>query len=235
MPLYRYINKKHKTRNTILKIISFSFIIIGLGIMIWVLYPIVSFEIYYAPRFTELIKPIPQDIIKNSIADLPSVLGTENTDYTKASVWFPKALSMKVSSNITSYTLSIYKLGISDAHVIVNGEDLDKSLIHYSGNLPGENGNPVIFGHSTLLWFYNPKDYKSIFSKLPELKKDDEIVVKVDNISYKYKVFDLKIVYPDDISVLEERTDNSYITLVTCVPPGTFMKRLIVRGKLAKI
>lgn len=204
--------------------------------LLWVLYPIISFEIFYAPKLGSLVKPIPSGLTKNKIVNnLSQILGTENTDYTKASVWFPKALNLKLATSTTSYTLSIPKLGIEKAAVKIGGEDLSKNLIHFTGPLPGNYGNPVIFGHSTLLWFYNPKNYKTIFSKLPDLKQGDDIFTAVDKVTYRYKVFDMKIVSPENLSVLEQNYNHPYITLVTCVPPGTYLKRLVVRGKLVKI
>jgi len=236
MTLYTYVKTNKKPFRKIAAIISFVCIASGISLLIWVLYPIFTFEFFYAPKFNEIIKPIPGEFIKNSIADFPAILSAETTDYTKASVWFPKAFQLKIAaSNITSYSLSIPKLGINEARVLVGGEDLSKNLIRFTGPTPGEYGNPVIFGHSTLLWFYNPKDYKTIFSKLPELKKDDEIYIHVDSLVYRYKIYEMKIVWPDDISVLEQRFDAPYITLVTCVPPGTYLKRLIVRGKLTNL
>jgi len=41
-------------------------------------------------------------------------------------------------------------------------------------------------------------------------------------------------VSPRDLSILAQRYDDSYLTLITCVPPGTYFKRLIVRARLAK-
>ncbi len=236
MALYSYVKVKSKVGRKIASVVSLVFIFSGLGLLSWVLYPILTFELLYAPKFRNLVKPVPSEIIKNTITNsLPSVLGAEFTDYTKASRWFPKAQNLQIASSNTSYTLSIPKLGIENATVLVGGEDLAKSLIHFTGPLPGNFGNPVIFGHSTLLWFYNPADYKSIFSKLPELDIGDEITVTMDNITYKYEVYEMKIVSPDNLSVLEQNYDDSYITLVTCVPPGTYFKRLIVRGRLVKI
>ena len=43
------------------------------------------------------------------------------------------------------------------------------------------------------------------------------------------------VVSPDQVSVLEQRTDVAYLTLVTCVPPGTDWERLVVRAKLTKL
>lgn len=236
MALYSYIRFRSLWRKEAIKIVSLVFIILGLTTLTFVLYPIISFELFFTPQYSGLVRPVPSDLFRNTIANaLPQALGMGEKDFTKAHVWFPKSSPLKVESVISFYTLDIPRLGIDKAIVVVGGEDLSKSLIHYTGVLPGNLGNPVIFGHSTIIWFYNPRDYKSIFSKLPKLKYGDEIITTVDKITYKYQVFELKVVQPDNLSVLEQRSDDSYITLITCVPPGTYLRRLIVRGKLVKI
>jgi len=236
MALYSYVKVRFTEVRKIASAVSIACIFTGIGILVWVLYPILSFEIFYAPRLTGLVRPIPDEVIKNTIAsDLPAVLGSQTTDYTRASTWFPKAVNLKLAIPTTTYTLSIPKVAIENANVVVGGEDLTHSLIHFAGPIPGNYGNTVIFGHSTLLWFYNPKDYKTIFSKLPELKINDVFWVTVDNISYRYKIYEMKIVTPDDLSVLDQDYSSSNITLVTCVPPGTYLKRLVVRARLEKI
>lgn len=233
MPLYSYVHKKSARAKKIIKIVSLICIIIGIGILTWTIYPIVSFELMYASKFQGLVEPVPDEIIKQAIADtVPQILGSENTDFTKASVWFPKANNLRLLTSSTSYTLSIPKVGIENAQVIPGAEDLAKSLSQFTGPLPGQYGNPVIFGHSTLLWFYNPKDYKAIFSKLPELKIGDDIIATVDEVTYRYKVNEMFIVNPDDLSVLSQNYESQNITLVTCVPPGTYLKRLVVRATL---
>jgi sortase A len=97
---------------------------------------------------------------------------------------------------------------------------------------PGQPGNTVLFGHSVLPQFFNPKNYLTIFSTLPTLKDGDEILVNFDGVNYRYLVEEMVEVSPEDTSVLEQRYDDSYITLITCVPPGTYLRRLIVRGRL---
>lgn len=233
MALYSYVKVRFTKARKIASVISIICIVSGIGLLVWVAYPILTFELFYAPQFSGLVRPVPNEAIKNTLAnDLPSVLGSQNTDLTRASTWFPKAVNLKIASSTTTYTLSIPKIGIDNAVVTVGGEDLTRSLIHFAGPLPGNYGNPVIFGHSTLLWFYNPKDYKTIFSKLPELKINDTFSVIVDNITYRYKVYEMKIVTPDDLSVLDQNYNAANITLVTCVPPGTYLKRLVVRARL---
>lgn len=251
MALYVYKKKPVRQVSFFSKALSFVplvFVSLGLTIIIWVSYPIISFQLFVSPKFTFLIRPIPDEVVVQAMENEERVLGIENktegkagavlsqVDYTKASNWFPQKPPEKTSSQEREYTLSIPKLGIEDALVIIGGEDLESSLIHYGGTgLPGDWGKTVIFGHSILPQFFNPKNYKTIFSTLPKLEKKDKILINFDGITYFYEVFELRVVAPDDISVLEQKYDSSYLSLVTCVPPGTYWKRLIVKARLKKI
>ena len=155
-------------------------------------------------------------------------------DYNSPQNWFPAVAKLTNGvTRISYYNLSIPKLKISQAVVQIGGEDLSESLIHYPGTaLPGQYGNVVVFGHSVLPQFFNPRKYQTIFSTLPTLEIDDEILVDFDGIEYLYRVVQLKEVSPNDVSVLEQHYDAEYLSLVTCVPPGTYLRRLIVRAKL---
>lgn len=167
-----------------------------------------------------------------------NVLGTEIdlVDYTDAGNWFPTEETAFVETSNTSYLLSIPKLNIKSATVLVGMEDLKKSLIQYPGTaVPGKYGNTVVFGHSVLPQFFNPKNYLTIFSTLPTLKIGDQIILDYNQISYKYTVEQMIEVVPNDVSILAQRYDDSYLTLITCVPPGTYLRRLIVRARLNKI
>jgi sortase A len=73
-----------------------------------------------------------------------------------------------------------------------------------------------------------------MFSLLPTLKKGDEINIEYDGVSYVYKVENMFEVMPTDIQVLDQDYSDSFVTLVTCVPPGhpSDPKRLIVRARV---
>ncbi len=204
----------------------------------WVAWPILSFELLVSPSYSNIIRPIPDEIVAQALDNqFGQILGSASLDYTKASNWFPKSPPKKEEKEkAKAFTMSIPKLGITDAVAVLSGEDLNKSLIHYGGTaLPGEYGNTVVFGHSVLPIFFNPKNYLTIFSTLPTLKEGDEIDVFSDNVRYRYIVYEMKVVSPDDVAVLEQKYDWSYLSLVTCVPPGTYWKRLIVRARLEKL
>lgn len=137
----------------------------------------------------------------------------------------------------TYFTLTIPKLGIKDAQVETNSPSLnpDKSLGHYTGSgLPGRVGNAFIYGHSVLPWFYNPKNYKTIFSTLDQLDTGDTIQINYNGKNYKYLVEGKEILATEKVEPLAEYKpkylNESTITLMTCWPAGTRQKRLVVRA-----
>lgn len=200
---------------------------LGVFVLVFTLYPIVSYEIRNRSSLTAMLSPVSDE-------DMDIFYGE---DYTKASNWFVGGAKKEDFSlpKVAFYNLSIPKLRIEDAVVAIGGEDLNEHLIQYPGTaLPGQVGNAVIFGHSILPRFYDPKNYISIFSLLPTLEKGDSIFVVYDGVEYLYKVEDMFEVTPNDIQVLEQNRSDSYLTLVTCTPPGDPRKpkRLIVRAKI---
>jgi LPXTG-site transpeptidase (sortase) family protein len=91
--------------------------------------------------------------------------------------------------------------------------------------LPGQ-GNAVVVGHSSNnVW--SPGDYKFVFSLLERMKKGDKIYVVYKNMRYTYTVASTKVVQPTDISVLQP-TGKSQLTLITCTPVGTSLRRFVV-------
>lgn len=212
----------------------FSFLLICAGLLFlgFVITPFLDFRIYQDIGQGEVVIPIPKTkvLLANSIVNLSGV------DYTKAENWFPKNSSEKTESVVETYKLSIPKLKIENATASFVNNDLSKSLIHYGGSgLPGKPGNAVIFGHSTLPQLFNSKDYTAIFATLHTLSIGDEVLVEYDGVLYKYKIIKRLITEPEDISVLSQQYDDSYLTLITCTPPGTYWKRLILKAKIEKV
>lgn len=223
------------TQKTILRISAIISGISGLIILIGVIYPIISYNSTYSKRYTKLLSPLanPEGQVQKV---LTASTGVGSSD-TMASSWFTGGTRWQDASSaeVTYYTLSIPKLKIDSAKVLIGGEDLSKSLVQYPGTaLPGKRGNAVVFGHSILPIFNNPKNYISIFTMLPTLKKGDLIYIDYDQVSYTYKVEEMFEVLPTDLQVLDQDNSDSFVTLVTCVPPGDPRdpKRLIVRARV---
>ena len=92
--------------------------------------------------------------------------------------------------------------------------------------MPNQSGNVFIVGHSSnYLWAKG--NYKYVFALLPQLAIGDHIDLTYQNQLFEYRVSNIKTVKPDDVSVIEG-DGNDQLTLMTCVPLGTSLKRLIV-------
>jgi sortase A len=247
MSLHVYVKEHHTTKKKVVNYVSYVTLIIGALLLFWSLYPILSFEIYSRLFIQNDVQtPVPKTEGVSSLEQANTVLGSFSAyssnlrDFTKATVWFPTVIAQEKvvvkKPDVKDYLLSIPKLNIRSAKVVVGGEDLSKSLIQFMPqSLPGEYGNVIVFGHSTLPQLYNAKDYKTVFTFLPSLEKGDKITIMVNNLEYEYQVFDMFVINPDQISVLEQKQDASYLTLITCVPPGTYWKRLVIKAKLTQL
>ncbi len=216
--------------------LALFFMLSGITLFLSVVFPILHFQVEYSSKFNQILSPLSSHFDRSD-----SVLGAlSSQDYTQLSNWFVSGTDTTLPSNSDSlasiYQLSVPKLNINDATVIVGSSDLKKSLIQYPQTaLPGQLGSPVIFGHSVLPQFFNPKSYLTIFSTLYKLKTGDEIYVNFDRVSYKYLVSDMYEVQPTDLSVLEQHFDGRYLTLITCSPPGTYLRRLVIKAQLTDI
>jgi len=259
MALYRYVKapidlttQKKKIGLPVLltNVMPIAFIAVGFVLILLVIYPFFSYNLTLR-RWQEetLITPISDIALAESkglvapISANSEILGTsgikviENIDYSLVDNWFPEAPVPPVTpSRVTHYSLSIPKLKIDHAVVTIGGKKLSDTLIQYPGTaLPGEYGNTVIFGHSVLPTFYNPKVYKSIFSLIPTLVKGDKIIIDYDGMQFIYNVENYFEVKPEEIDVLEQRFDQQLLSLITCVPPGTYLRRGVLQTRLTKI
>lgn len=131
--------------------------------------------------------------------------------------------------------LYIAKLGIK-APVIWEVEEsealkaLENGVVHLAGTgLPGTDGNVFITGHSSYYWWSKGK-YKTIFALLPNIETKDQIYLTFQNKLYTYEVVEKIVVWPKDTWVMDKLSYPA-LTLMTCVPVGTNLKRLIVRAK----
>ncbi len=108
---------------------------------------------------------------------------------------------------------------------------LQDGVVHYPGtSQPGQTGNVVITGHSSY-FPWDPGRFKDVFALLHEVVKGDKIVIYFNQDKYIYEVNEIKVVMPDNIEVLKQTPDDR-ITLITCTPVGTNLKRLIVTAKM---
>lgn len=151
-----------------------------------------------------------------------------------------KNLSQEISPINTEFSLIIPKIGINSP-VVKNIDPnnppqyqlaLTHGVAHAQGSaLPGFPGNVFIFAHSATDW-YQANQYNAIFYLINKLEKNDQIILYYQGSKYVYKVIDKKIVEASDIKYLTDTTDKYSLTLMTCWPPGTSLKRLVIQALL---
>lgn len=104
---------------------------------------------------------------------------------------------------------------------------LENGVAQYSGTaLPGQIGNVFIYGHSSYYW-WDKGGYKEIFALLDQLQTSDKIYINYESKVYVYVVTAQKVVSPKDTNVLNP-TSTPTLSLMTCVPVGTSLNRLVV-------
>ncbi len=120
--------------------------------------------------------------------------------------------------------VDIPRLGISVAVLQgTSSRTLRLGAGHIEGTpLPGDTGNSGIAGHRD-----------TFFRELKDIRENDEIQLQTATDLFHYRVDWVKVVDPDDITVLEPSTQESALTLVTCYPfyfVGSAPKRFVVRA-----
>lgn len=109
-------------------------------------------------------------------------------------------------------------------------EALRDGVVHYpSTALPDEKGNVVITGHSSY-FPWDPGRFKDVFALLHDVQIGDRIYVYHDLDRYEYEVYETKVVLPTQVEVLTQSGEDR-LTLITCTPVGTNLKRLIVLAR----
>lgn len=99
---------------------------------------------------------------------------------------------------------------------------VNKGVWHWpKGASPGQIGNTVLIGHR---WTYRGP---AVFAHLDLVKRGDPIVLVWDGRKVSYTVSDIKVVEPNDTSIIQPSKDKR-LTIYTCTPMWTSRYRLAV-------
>lgn len=104
---------------------------------------------------------------------------------------------------------------------------LKRGIAHASSTaFPGTGGVGYYFAHSSTPDVV--QKYNAVFYLLGKLNRGDEIYIWHQGDKFIYKVSDMKITSPSDLSFLHEQYPVETVVLQTCWPPGTTLQRLLV-------
>lgn len=218
-------------RSKYIKIFSIRFlgyflILAALAGIFWTVYPVAEAEVSYRvdkimgrqfqlqEDVTKKVQPVPSNKF------LPPLVGITPVNRSFSLV-IPKI-------NANSPVIANVDAGSQDVY----DEALKRGVAHAAGTAyPGDVGNVFLFAHSSGN-FWDVARYNAVFYLIENLAIGDEIDVFFNGKRYLYTVFDKKIVEADDTQYLNSQSDFPLLTLQTCWPPGTALKRLLVLARL---
>lgn len=191
---------------------------IGLAIILIQYFPIISSEVRY--QLNKLTKTPEQEVtlatIKSNKEENKKYIIPKDKEF---GLVIPKiGVNVPIVQNVDPFNAEEYQ------------KALTKGVAHVEGTtLPEDTGNTVLFAHSSDN-FYNANRYNAIFYLLNKLKKGDTIYIVRNNKMYEYEVLQRILVEPEEIDYMES-SEDSKLTLITCWPPGTTFKRIVVVAK----
>ncbi|RFU67344.1 class D sortase [Peribacillus saganii] len=216
-----------------LRIISFFFFITGIAVIAYPFYTDYKVEKAQAKMEedwdalarTPIFQQKYESTAHNEQASAPSDTGPGTAVNAKKQNSTESVMERKqIKQHNVVGKISIPKIGLNA--MIVPGIN-QKSLKNAVGwmpstTLPDEQGNMVLAGHRS-------HTYGKFFNRLGELTKEDVITIRSLSGTYTYKVYQIEVVKPTDVSVIQP-TGGKTLTLVTCHPLNSNKYRLIIKA-----
>ncbi len=223
----------------ILLIIAIIFIIVGTGIF---LYP--SISNYFAEKnHVEAIRNYDKMVVKigeDSLKKEKEKAQTYNENLSGDPVHDPFVLGsgyalpenykevLNISGDGIMGYIQIPKISVDlPIYHGTSEEVLEKGVGHIQNTsvpIGGNSTHSVLTGHTGL-------PNAELFTRLDELVVGDIFYIHVLNEILTYKVYEIKVVLPDNIDELRITSGEDLVTLVTCAPYGVNSHRLLVKAK----
>jgi LPXTG-site transpeptidase (sortase) family protein len=147
--------------------------------------------------------------------------------------------SYKAAYNPSSNSIIINKINVKAPIVSASGTTqkelnsaLNQGAVLYPGSvLPGQSGEVFLTAHSSV-YPWNKTIYGQVFSLLDKLETGDIVSVVYNNYQYDYQITGKVILNASEVKIREIYEPR--LTLMTCWPIGTSLKRLVVYGELVR-
>lgn len=197
-------SSRKRKNNRLFFLLGLVLIIFSVAIIIFTYFPVVKSEIAY--------QLTPQNLSQLQI--LPTPVSTE------FSLIIPKiGVNTPVIKDVDPQNSSQYQSALS------------RGLAHARGSsFPGLGSNVFIFAHSANSW-YQANRYNAVFYLIDKLGVGDTVISYYQNHPYYYSVTEKKIVNSQSVEYISPPTSASTLTLMTCWPPGTTLRRLLIIAK----
>jgi LPXTG-site transpeptidase (sortase) family protein len=192
--------EKENIKSSFLLIVASFLIIAALFLPLQIFSPVIKSEINYS-------------LNKNSPSSIEEMVPIDS-DF---SILIPKIkANTKVIKDVDPFNSNDYQLALT------------KGVAHAkTSTTPDLGGNTFIFAHSAGNW-YQANQYNAVFYLLKKLVKGDQITLYYQGQPYDYYLTESKLVDSQDVDYLTAKSFEKQLTLMTCWPPGTTLKRLII-------
>jgi len=203
---------------------------IGAGMMAFVILllavsftPIIKQEISFRFNKEENVAEKNQMLVNLAEADKVIEVQKEAESYGVSSYFSVVVPRIDAASNI----IVNVDTSIKDEYL----EALKKGVAHAKGTyFPGQGENIFLFAHSTDSPI-NFSRYNAVFYLLRKLESGDNIILYFADRKYVYEVEEKFTTNIDDTTWITDGGDSERLLLMTCDPPGTTWRRLIVRAR----
>ena len=222
-------------KNEILKKISF---LIGL---ILCLYPLVS-GIVEQQSQKDVVATYQQMIENSSSYSIEDTL-TKADEYNRA--LFRSKTSVLNSEEINILSEENYNQTLNMGNGIMGSIEIPKISVNLpiyhgtsdevlSAGVGHVNGSSLPIGGSSrksILTGHRGLPSSKLFTRLDELELNDLFFIIVLNETLAYKVVNIQVIEPEDVSSLEIEEGRDLVSLITCTPYGVNTHRLVVTGE----
>ncbi|MNC34969.1 Sortase family protein [compost metagenome] len=170
--------------------------------------------------------PSPQSDLRKQYAEVTQLLAEESSEAEQAKATEPPAPEIKLGGKI----IGIIRIGKINLKLPVLEGSTKANMKHAAAHMKetaaiGQAGNAAIAAHRS-------RTAGRLFNRLNEVEIGDTISVQTSEQDYQYVVYDISVVEPTDVSVLNPRGDDKILTLITCDPLVNPTHRLIIHAEL---
>ncbi|WP_042203319.1 class D sortase [Paenibacillus camerounensis] len=175
--------------------------------------------------YTEL-APVTEPDLQKPYAEVTQLLAEESAQEEEAPPSAEPSDEIAVGGKITG----IIEIDRIDLKLpVLEGatkSNMKHAAAHMKETAPlGETGNAAIAAHRS-------RTAGRLFNRLDEIKIGDTIRIKTSAEEYEYEVYDISIVEPTDVSVLNGNDKDKILTLITCDPLVNPTHRMIIHAKM---
>ena len=197
-------------------------IVSSIVVLLWIFYPVIYEEAKYRFVDAATIPSVVSDI--SSRNNQSSVAGVSQGDVmypadSDFGIVIPKIrANAKIVPDVDTQDSSQYQ------------KALTQGVAHAKGTAyPGEIGNVFLFAHSGAD-LYEASRFNAVFYLLSKLDTGDTVYVFYQGKRYTYQVTSQERVDADNVNYMdsEKASGKKTLTLMTCWPAGTTLKRLMI-------